>query len=386
MKTTSPADRSSLEPNPTLPVDDLRPRFDLKRIRGQLVVLVLLAGMIGLDGFLLRPWLGGEQSWFLVPTAKPPILLFQLASRKLVGARRDLAKAENGKFGVVVGSSTMMYSIDPTLLDTGDGWRWLGLGVMRSDISELCRIATLALRGGRHPDTLVFAVNTSQFASSSKSTLDPTRFDFSEIRYHAARRYWIGVKDDLEDQLSVPWNLLLPNRTRISSYWEKTSFVAQQDLFALGGRGLDAVYPPDPSPWTLPHPMPGVARMPQGYLEELKHAWKREDYFNVSHYRGDSPPVKSFTALVRQAQVQGVDVILVLLPESPDYRRWRPVNADSRILGALKDELGEKSPEVIDLRAVFEDSYFVDYIHVNDKARAPFTRILSARLSKIVNR
>ena len=359
--------------------------FSITRLGSRLLVLGLLATTIGLFGFVLHPLLGGPRPWLLESPSTTDISQFRLVCNRLVADRGDLERSPTAHWGVLLGGSTTIEGVDPENLKTGDDWRWLTLAGYGANAGVSCEFAEYALRGGRRLDALVFGLNEGQFASFPSVKADRVNADLFDLRFRLKRREWSKVKDEVEQFGLIPWNLALPNRSLISYQWERDLIKAQQDIMEGFGFGLQAIYEPMPSPWTLPHPFPNLKHKSAAEMEYLHYLRVKNGFYSLSQYPTDGPNIRAMARVTRKAWWLGIAVVLVLLPEKSDLRDSVPVHAVDHIREGLKHELGPEMPVILDFRRAIDDDKFLDDVHLQMRARVEFTHLLSDRLREVLN-
>ena len=308
--------------------------YDIHRVTARATVLLALALVLVALGAALRPALGGRPAWLPETESMVDTSLFRKAGERVAAAHRELSRsnAEGSKrLGVMTGASALMYDVNPVLIDTGPDWRWLSITANSANVVNDCELADLALWGGLRPAVLLVVANTSQLAVIRTLLDDRTSFDPDELRFHMQRREWLEAQSDAANLMLIPWNRILPNRSRISGYLRQRLFLAQQDLFQAIGYSLDAIYPPDPSPWTVKHPYPNTTHMDPGWDAFVERQFRKYHVFEPSVYSPDSPGVRTLSDLTRRARAVGSDVIFVMVPERSSLRKRMPLEAEETL-------------------------------------------------------
>lgn len=360
--------------------------YAITRLRSQLGVLAALAAAIGLYGAAIHTAFPEKPRFLPASESSTQFFHFSNACKRLVAARRDLGKEPKEKFGVLIGASTLAFAVDPLHVETGEDWRWLGLSAPSSNIIEHCTMAGYTLHGRPRPNALVLCVNLFAFENVPTARADRTQLDLAEFRDYLRIGMWNDAKVEFEEVMLVPWSIALPHRSRVSNEWRHTLVAARQDFFGHLGFDLESLYAPDPDPWSMPFPMPQYDQVPKKLLDRSKIHWRKHHIFSPSHYTVDGANVRALADLTRRARGEGISVVLVLLPESPEARSWSPTGAFETIRTGLARELGGKAPEILDYRALYDEASFMDPFHLKATRRESFTEVLSKRLREAVNR
>jgi hypothetical protein len=360
--------------------------YDPKRISSRVLVLLSLAGVLGLVGVGIRPIVGGRPSWLPETESTVDVPLYRKAAGRVLAASRELRRSARGaeRLGVLIGGSSLIHGVDPTQMDTGAEWRWLSLAPSGAYLIDDCALAQLTLEGSAQPDVLVFLITPSHLAVLPGIHDDTSTFDTDELAFHVRRREWFKAQTDVANLMLIPWNVLYPNRTRISRYLRQMSFEAQQDVFHAMAFSRLAPYEPDPTPWAVDFPYPGAVRMPDGWMEFVYHGLEKSKLFEPSSYPANGQGIRSLADTVRRARGVGTEVILVLMAEGSEVRSRMPREAETRLREAVHREFGDSSPMIVDLRGSVVDDMFLDQLHLSDKGRNIFTRILSDRLRQVL--
>jgi hypothetical protein len=362
--------------------------YDVKRISSRLLVLLALAAAIALIGVAARPVLGGRASYFPEAESTVETPAFRKAAERVVAAQRVLSRADaqgTGRLGVLIGPSTLIDDIDPERIDAMPGWRWLSVYANGANVVVDCELGDLVIRGGLRPAIYLVVANASHLATITTLRDDLLTFDTDDIWFHLKHREWFKVQADAANLILVPWNNILPNRTRISGIVQQRLFNSQQDLLGAMGFPLDSLYPPDKSPWSVKHPYPNATHMPKGWDEFVERQLRKYHVFDPSSYSPEGPAVRSLVNFTRRARALGSDVLVVMTPERATLRSRVPREAESTLRDGLNRAFGAKNVQILDLRDAVDDSAFLDNVHLSDKGRIAFTKILSERLRPILS-
>jgi hypothetical protein len=358
---------------------------DLSRTRGPVIVLIATAIALGCYGLVVNAALGRHNLWLLERDNTnniPPWI--DMGAGRILGVSREretgLGQA-GGRLGILVGASTLQHGIDPSSLtaELGGRYRWSNV-LTTGHPTEFNLIVRLMYSHGLNPDVLVLVMNPSVMLPVANIREERIWYDPGRLQDHIRRAEASYVKQDLVAITLVPWNLAFPYRGRVFTLASRSLFAAKVRMLESLGMGLEALYPPDPNPWS--------ESTPRGYPSVLTEEAKREflkgeenkGWFDPVRYRFDGPNFSLLVSLLRLAHAHGTKSFVVLVPESKRLRDALPPDAGERLTDTIREMLGSDAPIVLDFRDIAPEDEFEDPAHVNAAGITRFTRTLAEAL------
>jgi hypothetical protein len=375
--------------------------FDLSRFRGIAVALVAmgiaLAGcsLIARAGFKERPfWLSEGDS--TMEGGQDAVVGRRIAGVLAEQHRRGKSSSELD-LGVALGASAVGMAIEPTLLESsGDPSiprRWLSLYANGANLRDLSGLSRLLLDSGLRPRLLVLGIHPSLLARSDHYLSDDVTFNAAPVLAAFRERRLRDAKDEFMVYMGGFLNVAFPNRTRISHSSRVAVIKAKRQIFARLGLRADSLYAPDSDPWTVHLLMPdpdekdqmleskrehvSVREVDEGVLREgLRGQVKDKGWSNPANYRTEGLNARSLIAIIRKSREQGIQTVIVLLPEASLMRASVPPEAMECLMKVLDNAFGSASPSVINLREALSEHLFHDTIHPTREGRVITTRVL----------
>ena len=374
--------------------------FDPSRLKGVGVAVASVA--LALAGFSLlsRAAAGGRPSWLAggdstIEGGQDRIIGGRIKGAALQARRRS--DADRDDLGVILGASAVGMGIDPTLLGGGADAkvpsRWLSLYANGANVEDLHDLAGLLFTSALRPGLLVLGLHPGLLARSDDYLSDRMTLDADGFRKELAAKHLIQAKEELESLTVVPVNVAFPNRTRISNRTRGLASLAKRRMFAALEMGVEALYPADKDPWAVRLLVEDSAEpereadaegrkatvrdQAEGPMREgLAGPVKDKGWLGPQNYPADGANARALVAIIREARGRGIEVVVLLLPESSSLRALIPPEAMGCLRGALEGGFGPAAPPVIDLRSSLADDQFHDSIHPRKSGREAATRRL----------
>ena len=357
--------------------------YDPRRLRGPLAALTAFVATLVVGGLSIRPAVAGRPRWLPEADSLCDVKAFKENLGRVAAAVREGEAARRGRLGVLVGSSSLDWGVDPARMppiDAGPPMRWLSRSAMGSTIEDNARMASMALRAGLKPEVVVLALGPASLASRIRILDDPTTPDLPALRGHVAHRHPFLVKEDLEGFLLIPWNRVFPNRSRIGRWARVALFDARLDLFAALGHGPEDFGPPARDPWSAPPWWTEGYHVPPEILDKQFGGLSKDHVFEAASYSSDSQNARNLVRLVRELRGAGAEVVIALFPEAGRRRVAAPPEFLRTTEEALHRAFGASAPPILDFRDAMPDDDFFDLSHLNPTGRAAFTDRLGRAL------
>jgi hypothetical protein len=359
--------------------------LDLSRTRGPVIILIATAIALGCYGLVINAVLGRQNRWLLERdnTNNMPPWIAAGAGRILGVAReRETGPGQaGGRLGILVGASTLQHGIDPISLTAELGGRYRWSNVLTSGHpTEFNLIVRLMYSHGLNPDALIIVMNPSVMLPTANIQEERIWYDPGRLLHHIRRAEAFYVKPDLVAMTLVPGNLAFPYRGRVFGVVSRSLFAAKVRMLESLGMDLEALYSPDPNPWSENRPI----GYPPTTTEEAQRVFLKGDenngWFDPGRYHFDGPNFSLLVSLLRLAHAHGTKSFVVLVPESKLLRDALPPDAGDRLTDAIRETLGSDVPVVLDFRDIAPDDEFHDPAHLNTVGVTRFTRTLAEAL------
>ena len=120
-----------------------------------------------------------------------------------------------------------------------------------------------------------------------------------------------------------------------------------------------------------------VRELNEGVLREgLRGQVRDKGWSNVANYRTEGLNARSLVTVIRKTREQGIETVIVLLPEASLMRASVPPEAMECLRKVLESAFGSAAPPLINLRESLSDRLFHDTIHPKREGRFIATRVL----------
>ncbi len=361
--------------------------FDPRRLRGALAALLVVMLAVIAGGLPLSPVVAGHPRWLPDSDSLCDVVGFKSNLNRIGGVLRELRERGESpggqRLGILIGSSSLEWGVDPALMPAMGGsrpMRWLSLSGVGASIEDNARMADLALRAGLRPELTLICIGPAPMSTRINVLDDPISPDLAALREHVAAHHPMLAKEDLESFLLVPLNRLLPNRSRIGRWSRLVLFDARLALFAALGYNLDSLGPPMDDPWSA---TPGWAKgdhMPDWINDNQFAGLSKAHIFEAESYSADSANCRHLVEYVRMLRGAGSEVVILLVPEAERRRIVTPPEFLATLREALRRAFGPDAPPVLDFRDAMPPSALLDLSHLNPGGRAAFTERLGRAL------
>jgi hypothetical protein len=352
--------------------------FDLRRLRGIVVVLAGVAVATSAFGVPVRMLSGRPNRSFARQESKMDLDSYALVGRRIAGAVRQGTK-EGESLAVLLGSSSLEYGIDPTVLP-GE-YRWLSLFGHDLNIDDLKECAELLDRSPLKPELLGLVINAGMLAQptdasssrgSGKGQADrPGGTDRSTLP-------WL----DVESRVSIALEMVFPGRSKLNLFARRRVFQAKLQFFESIGVGVNSLFLPDADPWSVR--LPGNRQhAPKSVIAVQKESLRERGWFDTLGYSLDSPNCSSLVELITRSRSRGMSVFIVLMPEPSELRNAVPREAKRILLNTLLNAFDKNAPPVLDFEDALPDSSFNDLLHLSGPGNRSISRLLGKRLTDL---
>ncbi len=273
-----------------------------------------------------------------------------------------------------MGSSRTVYSVRPEILSplfAADGRQVLvfnGSHIAGGSAVSIMMLYERLRHAGIRPDYLVVEVLPACLTDAHPSV----PFDWMTIADEPTLRPFFHP-------IEIGWRYVRPrvnacNNNRgelvhtfapVLSDREATSNRFRKDVEALGGSRPNECMPISLTPEQV-RQRTDAARA--GYQPRL------------SRFAVAPNEVRAFDAILRTARADGTAAVLVLTPESSEYRNWYSATAEKDLADIMADARAEHGVPIINAREWLPDEDFYDGHHVMLSGADHFTRLLAERV------
>lgn len=328
--------------------------IDLKRYGGLIGAGLCLALALGSIDRVLSATLGERPPWLEDQNAVD-WKYYELFGSRVAAVEYERERSPErapGRYGLLIGASTIQRGPLPDLVQsrTHMPWLLLGVGGGAGAFSKI-RKSIGVLRDARlTPAVIVLGVHPLWLSSQR----DVAR------AIPPAHRPWIERQSRL-----------------ISNFVYARLEALRMRLLLRKGGGTWAVFPPAKDPWNPPPEAPYVDPLPEH--ERAEHLEKNQEAgrFDPASYVRDSEPVREMILTVEELAAIQPNLLVVLMPEHSDLRKRVPEAASILLREALA-EMPRHPPRIVDLRDAISDGPFFDNYHLTMRGR----RELSNRLAE----
>jgi hypothetical protein len=310
------------------------------------------------------------------PTARLESL--ERSGNKLAAVAATEGTGQNERFGVFLGSSSLMLGInDVTLREESKlPIRWLELCSGGANGDDLARVFRMILWSGRKPEWIILGLQPDMLARTT-NCLGP---DGDEIHLAVAslqedvwaRRLGNSIAD-LEKLTSAYTDQIFPGRTIVNYRLREVIFAAKCGLFQACRMGIRSMFTAERDPWGVPGGLdragPLVVR--QGYFKNGR--------YDRASYAVDNLNFRALEWLFDEADRQGIRVLVLNMPATRFDRDMQPPSAEQTLAALLQTEKARALP-VLDLRTAFGDESFADLFHLSKAGREAASKRVGAFL------
>jgi len=368
--------------------------FDPHRYYGPLAVAAGLWCALLLCNAVLQLSLGQSPGMFADPDRQLAWSQFEHVGGQVSGVELQVLHGGDGgvpSFGVVMGQSTTLRGIDPTILNkqVKPRKRWLLLNGFGSSFVKLNYYAKALIVSRLRPQQIVLGLHETMLAGQDRRNdpadlmdldaadeLDPASDDATgdDVRGDG---YWKPVKQ----LFTARW--VRKQRLNVSHFTQMGLFDLRLGLQSPLGAGAVGLFPPSKRPWrnAMRDELP---ERHEARRKRQRTGWREFGWFDAKSYDTQGRQADAFRSLVAGCDALTPDrIIIVQLPITSDLRGWLPPAADD-VMRQLIDEVSVGRPvSVIDLRGAMPDEYFADYAHLNPRGREIFSAMLAQRLNAL---
>ena len=363
--------------------------YDVRRLRG--VSLALSAVVLGLAGYglILQGTLGRMAPWFALRAQT-----FNVESspgngfKRVLGIKRDLDSGtrvgRDDRLGILIGSSTLVQGVDPSILDAeaGGGYRWTNIKVS-GQAHEFALLNETMYRMGVKPEALALVVNPAILVADGDREAEAGWYDPKPlVGYLKARKIELA-RSELVSLTMVPWHLAFPYRGQVFTLVDRQLFLAKLRMLGALGQGVEALSAPEADPWLNDYP-PGLAPGTPERNERVLKFIGIKGWYEPSSYRTDGPNFAHLRDFFRTAHEHKTRTFLVLVPESSGYRARLPGSAADHLERTLVDALGDAAPVVLDFREAAPDDDFIDVNHLSPRGREHLSHRLAGAMKSVL--
>ena len=143
---------------------------------------------------------------------------------------------------------------------------------------------------------------------------------------------------------------------------------------------------PRQAPW--PHDRWGC-RLPEALTASertRRYQLTREYVSSLAHFRMGKGPARAMRDLLETCRRERIPVVLVLTPESTEFRSWYSPQCLAATLGLLEELRAAFGVEVVDARDWVPDEDFQDGHHLDERGARVFTTRLIAEVQRVLAR
>ena len=284
------------------------------------------------------------------------------------------AGSTQAKLAVVTGLSTAREGIDPVRVykATKGGVRLLNISSSGGSFSEMRTYTEPLLKSRLQPDLVILAVHPCWLAGRQLRTPPQslpifrgsegevsTETVFQQLRVWVVQQFWVmknrrAIHSELR-QLMLGW------RARLH-YWANIS--PTESL-------LESDYP-----WSV-----RIAyqdnRAPPEFLQNQLREWASAGWFDPDRFGVQTAEAQSLRFFVNAIRGKTPNLIVVLMPESEEFRNRVPLRATETLIDIV--QAVDRDISVVDLRASLPDAMFRDHAHLNAQGRLALSAEVAGR-------
>jgi len=327
--------------------------IDISRFRGAAVVAASILLAVGLLDLSLTAAVGFTGR-FLPDQEEPNDDSVHKEKGGLISAVLSLPErpgiGTGTPLGVLLGSSTTKFGVDPRILEEKDGLprRWLNLCGWGSSISRLKGIAELLYLSDLRPDVVVIGMNPYFLIGQH----------YRAERREAMRRTGNVIK---------PWVWVYDNRLMANHLFRLALHRVRLGLYRALGFDFSAIFPARGDPWG-PERYEGMAPLRDSRAceqsRDLEH-YRRIGWFDPDRYSPETLNSRALAELIQTCRARGAKVCIILVPEHSLLRGNTPSQAIRCLEEIIRANFPRDPVPVYDLRGRFPDESFINLIHPN---------------------
>ena len=363
--------------------------IDFKRYHGLLIVGGGMLCAFVFCNILLNVMFGSDPAMFNDPEKKIAWVQLQTIGENVAGVEMQTRHHGNGgpeAFGVVLGQSTTLRGIDPTLLkkEVVPRQPWLLINGFGSSFIKLRLYAQTLTASKIQPDTIILGLHATMLVGQGAADLEEDETETSAD--DRAKKNEPSEYSWRPDRWLKDHNWVRNQRRNISHHTNIAFFEARLALHEQLDSGAVGLFQPSDRPWRPLGRRDVPDRRPEKYLKRQFNGWTRFGWFQAESYSTTGRHADAFRDLIADLDALGPkQIIIVNLPVSSSLRGWLPPESND-VFRELIDEVSVgRNILVIDLRDAMPDDAFSDYAHLNPAGREVFTHILAEKINELNN-
>jgi hypothetical protein len=263
----------------------------------------------------------------------------------------------------------------------------VGLGTTTCELESMVR---LAFDNGLKPEVLALCLDLRTLARSS-SFIDPhvpkePLVQWQDIREALTKRQIRSAFRQMENLFNRLFNDLFADRKVLKARLNlKITNARLLALKALGQNALSAFPPLVPelyAPFAPTFPIRSAA-LDEARLQYQLVTSSARGHFTPELYSIDQTTYQSLERMIRLGQSSGSEVIVILMPESSEYRDRMPPDAIRYFRQFMRENSAAQRSQMLDFRdALPDDCFLPDRVHATEEGRGVLTRRLIQTLIK----
>lgn len=272
---------------------------------------------------------------------------------------------------IIAGLSTAREDVDGPLLNklTDNDRQWAIFGGSGGMITSLEKLLWPLELSGVEPGTVVLAIHPSHLIDRPATAVGLRENPFARLRRRWTDTTAVEALQSFDNYLA-----------RVRSWLYYSLYLTKVETHTFFGTAYtDYSRPADP--WAAKK-YRYSAEFSSPALKRIQFVrWHQYGWDNAGAYAGDGKETASFQRLLRRFDSQGAELIILLLPESREFRALIPQKV---ALAYLQKQLRTSRIEnirFIDLRDSMAAKYFYDTVHLNRSGRAALTALLADELA-----
>jgi hypothetical protein len=306
----------------------------------------------------------------------------QLAiSARVAAAQRSIrAGGTERELAVVIGLSTAREGIDPISFEraTDGKFRLLNIAGSGGSFRELQFYYENVFTSHLHPRVVILAVHPSWL---SGRTIRPQPGDLGKVAGDWVRKptetSWIALRSWLSEHVWIFGNRVAMN-TEI-----RTSMLSLRGLLGelVDLEPGDLIPGPNDDLWKASIRYSDI-HVSAEFLSTQLRQWEAFGWFDADRFNGHTHEAVALDNLLEKLKAFAPTTLLVLMPESSEFRNRVPAAAGDRLIRIAQDAHPEMP--ILDLRPSMPDGSFYDHAHLNAAGREAFSTLIGKRARELV--
>jgi hypothetical protein len=284
------------------------------------------------------------------------------------------------ELAVVIGLSTAREGIDPITFEraTGGKFRLLNIAGSGGSFRELQFYYQNVFASHLRPRVVILAVHPSWLSGRAvRPQADSLGEVVGNLLGKPTETSWIPLRSWLSGHV---W--IFGNRVAINTEI-RTAMLSLRGLLGelMDLEPGDLVGSDDPWEASIRY---GDLHASAEFLSTQLRQWEAFGWFDAHSFDRDTDETAALDDLLRRLKAFAPTTLLVLMPESVEFRSRVPAMAVDRLSRVVLGPYPEMA--ILDLRASMPDEYFYDHAHLNAAGREAFSNLIGMNVRDLHRR